>query len=430
MEKNVVFSSSAAGGLSNGTYRVTVQQKLDPGCEIKDYMVKDASLTFQVSGETVVMNENEVYSVYPPKDSVGQFQNCIPHIVLHRKTFPWEYTLSCQSKDPLPYVALLVISEDEPVVGMTTTYEQSRQVEQNVYVPKVESPCVNEDATCRVADFEKSFFMAILPTLEDLPYTAHTKGVDLDDKVTDQEVKDSWFSCVLANRYPKEATDVNSIRHTAYLVSLAGYEKWLMLSKEEREKDSSYDFFRMYVLYQWNFQVEPQTYNFYEIANHLHASVYSVEESAGDEVQSILNQGYVPMDHTFREGSQTVSWYRSPFLPRKMEHEDIAQTYHVADELLRYDPEMGMFDISYSAAWQLGRLLTLKNGESAKHIMDWREKIKLDEVKNQNRKMLAGQFGKNSTQQNKKNAKLVLSETEWKSYIEKIMHSCNDLTEE
>ena len=62
--------------------------------------------------------------------------------------------------------------------------------------------------------------------------------------------------------------------------------------------------------------------------------------------------------------------------------------------------------------------------------MDWREKIKLDEVKNQNRKMLAEQFGKNSKQQNKKNAKLVFSETEWKSYIEKIMHSCNDLTEE
>lgn len=430
MEKNVVFSTSAVNGLPNGAYRVTVHQQLDPSCEIKDYMVKDASLTFQVAGETVVMNENEVYSVYPPKDGVGQFKNCIPHIVLHRKTFPWEYTLSCQTEEPLPYVALLVISEDEPVVGMTTTYEQSRQVEQNVYVPKVESSCVNEDATCRVADFEKSFFMAILPTLEDLPYMAHTKGVDLDDKVTDQEVKDAWFSCVLANRYPKEATGEENIRHTAYLVSLAGYEKWLMLSQEERKKESSYDFFRMYVLYQWNFQVEPQPYNFYEIANHLHAYVYAVEEPAGDEVQAILNQGYVPMDHTFREGSETVSWYRSPFLPGKMEQEEIAQTYHVADELLRYDPEMGMFDISYSAAWQLGRMLTLKNAESAKHIMNWRGKIKLDEVKNQNRMMLAGQFGKSSMQQNIMNAKQVLSEAEWKSFIEKMIHSCNDSTEE
>ena len=430
MEKNVVFSTSAVNGLPNGAYRVTVHQQLDPSCEIKDYMVKDASLTFQVAGETVVMNENEVYSVYPPKDGVGQFKNCIPHIVLHRKTFPWEYTLSCQTEEPLPYVALLVISEGEPVVGMTTTYEQSRQVEQNVYVPKVESSCVNEDATCRVADFEKSFFMAILPTLEDLPYMAHTKGVDLDDKVTDQEVKDAWFSCVLANRYPKEATGEENIRHTAYLVSLAGYEKWLMLSQEERKKESSYDFFRMYVLYQWNFQVEPQPYNFYEIANHLHTYVYAVEEPAGEEVQAILNQGYVPMDHTFREGSETVSWYRSPFLPGKMEQEEITQTYHVADELLRYDPEMGMFDISYSAAWQLGRLLTLKNGESAKHIMDWRGKIKLDEVKNQNRMMLAGQFGKSSMQHNIMNAKQVLSETEWKSFIEKMIHSCNDSTEE
>lgn len=425
MEKNVVFSSSSLSSLSNGTYRVTVHQMLDPSCKIKDYMVKDSSFTFQVSGETVVMNENEVYSIYPPKDSVGQFGNCIPHVVLHRKTFPWEYTLSCPSEEPLPYVALLVISEDEPVVGMTTTYEQSRQVEQNVYVPKIESPCVNEDTACRVADFEKSFLMSILPSLEDLSYMAHTKGVDLDDKVTDQEVKDAWFSCVLANRYPKEVTGQESVRHTAYLVSLAGYEKWLMLSQKEREQENSYEFFRMYVLYQWNFQVEPQSYNFYELANHLHPSVYAVEESAKEEVQSILNQGYVPIHHTFREGSQTVSWYRSPFLPGKVEHEEPATMYHVADELLRYDPELGMFDMSYSAAWQLGRLLALKNAESAKHLMDWRGTLKQEEVKSQNRMMLVRQLGKNSVDR-----KQVLSETEWKSYIEKMLHSCNDLAEE
>ena len=43
-----------------------------------------------------------------------------------------------------------------------------------------------------------------------------------------------------------------------------------------------------------------------------------------------------------------------------------------ADELLRYDSSTGLFDSSYAAAWQLGRMLTLQNQRLAIELFNWK----------------------------------------------------------
>ena len=56
-------------------------------------------------------------------------------------------------------------------------------------------------------------------------------------------------------------------------------------------------------------------------------------------------------------------WYRKlenyPYLPS-------------ADAALRYNYETGLFDASYAAAWQLGRLLALQNTHFARTIYRYR----------------------------------------------------------
>jgi len=42
------------------------------------------------------------------------------------------------------------------------------------------------------------------------------------------------------------------------------------------------------------------------------------------------------------------------------------------DELVRYNPTAGMFDVSYSAAWELGRLLTLQNKRVSVDLFNWK----------------------------------------------------------
>jgi hypothetical protein len=63
-----------------------------------------------------------------------------------------------------------------------------------------------------------------------------------------------------------------------------------------------------------------------------------------------------------RQGEKTVSWYRGPLVPLNHDKpKQIQDPVSCADELLRYDPNTGLFDVTYAAAWQLGRLLALQN---------------------------------------------------------------------
>jgi hypothetical protein len=43
-----------------------------------------------------------------------------------------------------------------------------------------------------------------------------------------------------------------------------------------------------------------------------------------------------------------------------------------ADELVRYDPDLSMFDVSYTAAWQLGRLLALQDKDLSTGLYQWK----------------------------------------------------------
>lgn len=93
-----------------------------------------------------------------------------------------------------------------------------------------------------------------------------------------------------------------------------------------------------------------------------------------------FKQGLVPLEQHFRNGSQSVSWYRGPFIPLKGitfqgdgEHKGINSIHpQTADELLRYNQEKGMFDVTYSAAWEIGRLLALSDKDFSTSLFQWK----------------------------------------------------------
>lgn len=93
-----------------------------------------------------------------------------------------------------------------------------------------------------------------------------------------------------------------------------------------------------------------------------------------EKANHFLQQGYVPLPHYFRRGGKSISWYRSPLLAGKAEKQipDGQFPVHTADELLRYDKNYGMFDASYAAAWELGRLLCLKNKRISLSLYRWK----------------------------------------------------------
>jgi hypothetical protein len=91
----------------------------------------------------------------------------------------------------------------------------------------------------------------------------------------------------------------------------------------------------------------------------------------GDRAE--LQHGYALLEHTMRQGAASASWYRGPLMPSATAATSAADVGRdSADELLRYDPHTGMFDVSLAAAWQLGRLLALADAELSVAIASWK----------------------------------------------------------
>ena len=102
------------------------------------------------------------------------------------------------------------------------------------------------------------------------------------------------------------------------------------------------------------------------------------KRDGGTPFDEKLKAGMSAIPHQFRIGDRSVSWYRGPCVPflsdaalnayEKGEGENDIKVPTDADKLLGYLSEDGMFDISYAAAYELGRFLGMKNEGYARSL--------------------------------------------------------------
>jgi len=71
-----------------------------------------------------------------------------------------------------------------------------------------------------------------------------------------------------------------------------------------------------------------------------------------------------------RVGVDEDVWYRGPLVAFPLTRDPL--TYHSADQCRRVSPETGAEDISYSAAFEAGRLLAASDARLAQELMRWR----------------------------------------------------------
>ncbi|MFM7573112.1 MAG: hypothetical protein ACKO4S_08275, partial [Snowella sp.] len=92
------------------------------------------------------------------------------------------------------------------------------------------------------------------------------------------------------------------------------------------------------------------------------------------DADTYLQKGYIPLPHSLRQGGKTFSWYHSPLLPAKNKSlSSLAEIpIRCADQLIAYDENYGLFDISHAAAWQLGQLLALQDQKFAISLFNWK----------------------------------------------------------
>ena len=110
----------------------------------------------------------------------------------------------------------------------------------------------------------------------------------------------------------------------------------------------------------------------------------------GTATENFLKMGLTAKQHLLRSGEKTASWYRGPFIPTEnsdlgfdfpaLSADSLRQAY-VGNGSIRGGENLntpttyqnvGMWNVSYSAAWEIGRLLALQNKSFAISLYQWK----------------------------------------------------------
>ena len=191
------------------------------------------------------------------------------------------------------------------------------------------------------------------------------------------------LSVLVSNRFGQSATSENASRYpgglenTASVLSLESYLTEAVLSEIRLLSDN--DYLRFIVLTSWDFYCQPAKINFEERAKALDVNAFKLPDrkiQQANDFSDRLQAGLVAVPHQYRQGAKSISWYRGPLSPTTMgdfstiqlselERCHLNNSYSAtdADKLLRFHKKEGMFDITYSAAYELGRFLSFKNSQ-------------------------------------------------------------------
>lgn len=356
--------------LADGKYTLSVTQTVTE----PEKQTFTASSDFCVAGRAFTLAFGDVFDVYPPENECGNLSKMLPFITLEDKSFPWRWDMGEQAGGaPVPWVALIVVSSQEAATERDMSVDElQKSAPAGIYFPKEGFPeTVLEQGgdVCHVLDLPVELYRALMPSRVDMTYLTHVKRVSLEKTEDEIAAKEGDFSVVLANRLIPAGND-GSLKSTVHLVSLIGFPETI---------PEGYDAVRLVSLFRWNvYCVRENTESFRQMIDRLRRNT---GEIGFDRENEILRRAYVPKKHMTRSGETTYSLYRSPLIP--YENRELAEkgSKATADGYLIYDRNTGVFDTSYAAAFQLGRLISLSSPADCKWIAALRRQVKINNHK-------------------------------------------------
>jgi hypothetical protein len=394
MSEITTIVNSFLPNLVAGKYEVEVNQKVIKKEEILQQVTK--KMVFGVNAARFTLNPDDLYSVYPPANTTGRYKNNFPHVVFSRKTLPWERTIDGNAppanENLKPWMALLLLEEEEMKTLKIETNSLKELLYQENPTDGISRPKIwnknhtneiltlmeweQEDQKCLTIDITKEQFIQYIPKSDELPFLAHSKKVVTTHKdkngIDDITDDTAYFSVLMGNRFIKQDK-----AYTAIVVALEGHQEYI------ENNSLLLNQVRLVVLANWKFSSEGST-SFETILKNIEVQKMSLEHaSQNNTLKEYLKYGYAPMRHLMRNGGKNISWYRGPFVPQQTSF-DINDTikFSSSDTALYYDTDTGLLDVSIAAAWELGKIIALKNQEFAKAMIDWNNNPFLSETNN------------------------------------------------
>ncbi|MEU3622114.1 hypothetical protein BS329_34010 [Amycolatopsis coloradensis] len=378
----VALHDSFTPGLPGGKYCLTINQELR---DRENNLVDSGKYFLPLKQEFTVfaprfsVDGTLVHAVNPPPGTQGGYDDLLPHVTLSHPQLPWERNIGDGVTGP--WVALLLFRADEilddpDARGLTTprTAKELITTSADVATPDIKDTSLADAAEpCRTIEVAADTFAKLAPRAADLPFLAHCRKVTQPRTARGEELKPGYFGVVLAHRLPREPGP-----WVAHLVSLEGHGKHLAGLGSARR-------IRLASLWSWSFRAvkTDAARQFPALVRGLAADQQRLtlrlpaKASGNTGVDTRLKQGYVPVPTRVRSGEHTFAWYRGPGGPVVAQPPpalDPDGTAVTSDHALSYLPDTGMFDLSYAAAWALGRSAAMADADYVAGLLRWRHR--------------------------------------------------------
>jgi len=282
-----------------------------------------------VGGSALHVQPTEVLACHPPRNATGGFDDELPHVVLGRRTLPWERP----GVHGGPWLALLVFLDEEVTFSSGTL--------SSALPGSVVAAFGTDDALATAtADFvhvnDQATLNAVLPAPAETALLSHVRRVNLADTALDIGDDDGWLAVVVANRLPLRPAEGPEHYH-ACLVSLEHRDD-LYSGKPTSTS--------LILLYRWDFITDSDG-TFQKLCEQLDIGTLGAVPGSTD------SDGRLPLPLTSREGVAGTGLYRGPLT--------------VSASAATTDAS----DVSYDAAYELGRMLAAADGAMCRELVDW-----------------------------------------------------------
>jgi hypothetical protein len=363
--------------LPNDLYRLRASTTLSR----PDLAVGAVDAFFSLDGPRFALPATEVVAVHPPRNAQGSFAQVFPHLVLGRRTLPWERELDpdgvipppvAEVPDPeprpltggVPWLGLLLFVDD-PTRQEVTVLPQPVPLSSVVTDPEIRARLRlgGADPQVEAIEVNAGLLRQVAPSKQEVQLCCHARQVNVDDRELAAGDSDGWFAVVMANRLPTPG-----VRHRACLVSLEQRSDVVFPAGPRPGDALPSGTRRLVLLHTWTFTAAPARPgggSFRELAEALDSGLM------GAGTPNVTDTGHRALTLQDRSGTSQTVWYRGPLVARPVARDPLGP-YHSADQARRVSPETGAEDVSYAAAFEVGRLLGAADGRLAQDLMAWR----------------------------------------------------------
>ena len=414
--------------LPAGTYSVTVAQTIvrteDDKIKLKSHQ------DFTVDAPQIALPSGAVHSTYPPQGH-SDTVDVLPHVVLNDPHLPWERNASNVTgkdakRNKVPWLALLVFTQDElrvPASDLSANFGRKKQSDRTLTIhatckeimswKAMASPLkglsLADKDTVDVVLLKSDLFTALVTRYQHgtatavegqgkadvsrYRFLAHVRNINTEGMAEAVTREDGLFSIVVSHRIgPLDTTQPTTM--AAHLVSIEGVESMVLPIATK--------YVGLCSLHSWTYASLPAgSLTSYDLFAHIGQTLdllrmpESFIDAAGrDEVSqriaSRLRDGYTLTKYHSRTGEVTAAITRGPFTPTVVPHpvnDHWKNTPNSGDDLQILDSKVGLMDISYSAAWNLGKAMAVADQNFATALGRLRSMI-FDKTVDQSKKDL------------------------------------------